>query len=57
MKLYIKLRIPIMHRQFFKIVIKFKLIVMIEEILFILLVANGIQKIIQLYLHEFKYKY
>ena len=46
-----------MHREFFKIVIIFKLIAMIEEILFILHVANGIRIIIQVYLHEFKYKY
>ena len=35
-----------MHRQFFKIVIIFKLIAMIEEIHFILHVANGIHIII-----------
>ena len=46
-----------MHRQFFKIVMIFKLIAMIEEILFNLHVANGIHIIIQVYLHEFKYKY
>ena len=46
-----------LHRQFFiklhKIVIIFKLIVMIYTIHFILLVVNGILIIIQVYLHEY----
>ena len=46
-----------MQRQFLKIVIILKLIAMIEEILFILHVANGNHIIIPVYLHEFKYKY
>ena len=36
------MHIPIIHRQFFKIVIIFILIAMIVEILFILHVVNGI---------------
>ena len=39
------------------IMIIFKLIVMIEEIHFILHVTNGICITIQVYLHEFKHKY
>ena len=46
---YLKSEIPIMHCHFFrnlKIVILFKLFAMIEEILFILHVVNGIYVII-----------
>ena len=46
-----------MRRQFFKIVFIFKLIAMIEEVLFPMHVANVIHIIMQVYLHEFKYKY
>ena len=43
--------------EFQKIVIIYKLIVMIVEIHFILHVANGIRITIQVYLHDFIYKY
>ena len=44
-------------RIFYKIVIIFELIVMTIEIHFILHVTNGIHIIIQVYIHEFIYKY
>ena len=58
---HLKLSASPMHRQFLKyypvIEIIFKLIAMTVEILFILHVVNGIYIIIQVYLHEFIYKY
>ena len=47
----------IFHKTLQKIVILFKHIVITVEILFILHVANGIHIIIQVYLHEYIYKY
>ena len=44
------------HRHFFIIVIIFEIIVMTVEILFILLVGNGIHIITKVYLHEIIYK-
>ena len=61
---YLKLRIPMMHRHFFHKLAqnraKFKLFAVIEEIFFILHFANGIYMIIHkdfvVYLHLFEYK-